>query len=35
VLERTRNDLTLTLTQERLQAALRDAERTFLEGRET
>jgi translin len=30
VLERTRNDLTLTLTQERLQAALRDAERTFL-----
>ena len=34
VLERTRNDLTLTLTQERLQAALRDAERTFLGGRE-
>ena len=32
VLERTRNDLTLTLTQERLQAALRDAERTFLDG---
>src|SRR5215204_5221513 len=30
VLERTRNDLTLTLTQERLQVALRDAERTFI-----
>ena len=34
VLERTRNDLTLTLTQERLQAALQDAKRTFLEGPE-
>jgi translin len=30
VLERTRNDLTLTLTQERLQVALRDAVRTFV-----
>jgi len=30
VLERTRNDLTLTLTQERLQVALRDAVRTFI-----
>ena len=30
VLERTRNDLTLTLTQERLQFALRDAVRTFI-----
>jgi translin len=30
VLERTRNDLTLPLTQERLQVALRDAVRTFV-----
>lgn len=29
VLERTRNDLTLTLTQERLERALREAEATF------
>lgn len=29
VLERTRNDLTLTLTQERLERALREAEETF------
>ena len=35
VLERTRNDLTPTLTQERLQAALRDAKQTFLGGAES
>jgi len=29
VLERTRNDLTLTLTQDRLERALREAEETF------
>lgn len=32
VLERTRNDLTLTMTQDRLERALRQAEATFTQG---